>query len=143
MLIYLGVENGYDLLTRWGFWGIIIGELARVECYKYKKRIKLTKMANKTVLMIAPQTDTFVNFRGDLICDIRKKGYDVTVVVPEDMCREFFEKNDVKVRLIGLKKNSFSGVFCRRLESNLSIRSCWARLNATTPRLRFGYFSMF
>lgn len=33
-------------------------------------------MANKTVLMIAPQTDTFVNFRGDLICDIRKKGYD-------------------------------------------------------------------
>lgn len=65
-------------------------------------------MANKTVLMIAPQTDTFVNFRGDLICDIRKKGYDVTVVVPEDMCREFFEKNDVKVRLIGLKKNSFS-----------------------------------
>lgn len=65
-------------------------------------------MANKTVLMIAPQTDTFVNFRGDLIKDIRAKGYDVTVVVPEDMCREFFKKNGVKVRLIGLNKNSFS-----------------------------------
>ena len=58
--------------------------------------------------MIAPQTDTFVNFRGDLIRDIRKKGYSVTVVVPEDKCREFFNKSGVKVRLIDLKKNSFS-----------------------------------
>lgn len=65
-------------------------------------------MTRKKILMIAPQTDTFVNFRGDLIRDIRKKGYKVTVVVPEDKCREFFDKNGVKVRLIGLKKNSFS-----------------------------------
>ena len=41
-------------------------------------------VADKKVLMVAPKTDTFVNFRGDLICDIRKKGYDVTVIVPED-----------------------------------------------------------
>ena len=65
-------------------------------------------MSNKTILMIAPKTDTFVNFRGDLIRDIRKKGYNVTVVVPENDCREFFEKNGVKVRLINLDKNSFS-----------------------------------
>ena len=41
-----------------------------------------------------------------------------------------------------LKKYSFSGVLCRRLESSLSIKSCCATLNATTPRLRFGYFSI-
>ena len=62
----------------------------------------------KKVLMVAPKTDTFVNFRGDLIRDIRAKGYDVTVIVPEDVCRQFFKDNGVKVRLIGLKKNSFS-----------------------------------
>ena len=62
----------------------------------------------KKVLMIAPKTDTFVNFRGDLIQDIRKKGYNVTVIVPEDTNRKFFKDNDVKVRLINLNKNSFS-----------------------------------
>ena len=41
-----------------------------------------------------------------------------------------------------LKKYSFSGVLCRRLESSLSIKSYCATLNATTPRLRFGYFSI-
>ena len=61
-----------------------------------------------TVLMVAPKTDTFVNFRGDLIKDIRRKGYNVTVIVPEDECREFFKENQVRVRLINLNKNSFS-----------------------------------
>lgn len=65
-------------------------------------------MSGKTILMIAPQTDTFVNFRGDLIRDIRAKGYNVTVIVPEDKCRKFFDDNGVKVRLVGLNKNSFS-----------------------------------
>lgn len=72
-------------------------------------KIKMAKNNEKgTVLMIAPKTDTFVGFRGDLIRDIRAKGYDVTVIVPEDECRKFFKENGVKVRLIGLKKNSFS-----------------------------------
>ena len=65
-------------------------------------------MTKKKILMIAPQTDTFVNFRGDLIRDIRKKGYNVTVVVPENECQDFFKAAGVKVRLIDLKKNSFS-----------------------------------
>ena len=90
--------------------------------------------------MIAPQTDTFVNFRGDLIRDIRKKGYKVTVVVPEDKCREFFDKNGVKVRLIDLKKNSFSvltktcqglnteqkKVQRRALQTSVQMRNCIA-----------------
>lgn len=62
----------------------------------------------KKFLMIGPKTDTVVNFRGDLICDIRKKGYDVVVIVPEDNNKDFFKKNGVKVRLINLKKNSLS-----------------------------------
>lgn len=62
----------------------------------------------KKFLMIGPKTDTVVNFRGDLICDIRKKGYDVVVVVPENKDKEFFEANGVKVRLVNLKKNSLS-----------------------------------
>ena len=70
----------------------------------------MSVMSNKNnkILMIAPQTNSLVNFRGDLIKDIRKRGYDVTVVVPEDDYRGFFEKNGVKVRLISLDKNSFS-----------------------------------
>ena len=62
----------------------------------------------KKVLMIAPQTDTFVNFRGDLIKDIRAKRCSMTVIVPENKCRDFFKKNGVEVRLISLNKNSFS-----------------------------------
>ncbi|MBR3319630.1 glycosyltransferase family 4 protein [Candidatus Saccharibacteria bacterium] len=65
-------------------------------------------MDAKKILMIAPKTDTFVNFRGDLIRDIRKKGYDVTVVIPEDDCKKFFKENGVKTRLINLDKNSTS-----------------------------------
>ena len=83
-----------------------------------KKEITAT-MPNKTILMIAPKTDTFVNFRGDLIRDIREKGFDVTVVVPEDKCREFFEKNGVKVRLIDLNKNSYSVLNATSYYNNL------------------------
>lgn len=69
--------------------------------------MSVTSNKNK-ILMIAPQTNSLVIFRGDLIKDVRKRGYDVTVVVPEDDYRGFFEKNGVKVRLISLDKNSFS-----------------------------------
>lgn len=69
-----------------------------------------TAVRGKKFLMIGPKTRTVVNFRGDLICDIRKRGYEVVVVVPENDDREFFEKNGVRVRLVGLKKNSLSVV---------------------------------
>lgn len=58
--------------------------------------------------MIAPQTDTFINFRGDLINDIIDKNYKVVVVVPEGGYEEYFNKIGVKQRLIKLKKNSLS-----------------------------------
>lgn len=78
------------------------------------------KQTAKKFLLIGPKTDTVVNFRGDLICDIRKKGYDVVVVVPEDNNKDFFKRNGVKVRLVNLKKNSlsvFNGIsYCRNLE---------------------------
>ena len=62
----------------------------------------------KKILMIAPKTNTFVNFRGDLIKDIKKLGYKITVIVPENDCEDFFKENDVDVRLIDLDKNSTS-----------------------------------
>lgn len=67
----------------------------------------------KKFLIIGNKTNTVVNFRGDLLCDIQRKGYEVVAVVPEDDCRDFFEKNHIKVRLAKLNKNSLSvfGVF--------------------------------
>lgn len=62
----------------------------------------------KKILVIGPKTDAVVNFRGDLICDIKKRGYDVVVVVPEKKAHDFFRKNDIKVRTVNLKKNSLS-----------------------------------
>ena len=74
----------------------------------------------KKFLLIGPKTKTVVNFRGDLISDIRKRGYEVVVVVPENNCREFFEENGVKVRLVKLNKNSTSVInslrYCRDLK---------------------------
>lgn len=67
----------------------------------------MSKTAKK-ILMIGPKTNTMVNFRGDLMCDIVKRGYDVVVVTPEDDCRDFFENNGIKLRLTNLKKNSLS-----------------------------------
>ena len=62
----------------------------------------------KKILMIAPKTSTFINFRGDLIKDILKEGYDVTVVIPEKGYESFFEELGVKIRYINLDKNSYS-----------------------------------
>ena len=62
----------------------------------------------KKFLIISPQTKNLINFRADLICDIKKKGYDVTVVIPEDESRDFFKKNNIKVCLIKLDKNTAS-----------------------------------
>lgn len=62
----------------------------------------------KKILMIAPKTKTFINFRGDLIKDIIKKEYDVTVIVPEKGYEDFFNNLKVKVRYVNLDKNSYS-----------------------------------
>lgn len=74
----------------------------------------------KKFLLIGPKTDAVVNFRGDLLCDVKAKGYDVVVVVPEDNNKEFFKKNGIKVRLVGLKKNSLSPFnalnYCKNLQ---------------------------
>ena len=62
----------------------------------------------KKFLMIGPKTKAVVNFRGDLLRDIRKSGYDVVVVSPEDDCHDFFRDNNIKLRLVKLNKNSVS-----------------------------------
>lgn len=62
----------------------------------------------KTFLVIAPKTSNLISFRGDLLCDIKKKGYNIVAIIPEDEEREFFKKNDIKTRLIELDKNSLS-----------------------------------
>lgn len=59
-------------------------------------------------LIIAPKTGSLINFRGDLLCDMKEKSCDIVVVVPEDESRDFFKQNDIKVRLIDLDKNSLS-----------------------------------
>ncbi|CZT57941.1 N, N'-diacetylbacillosaminyl-diphospho-undecaprenol alpha-1,3-N-acetylgalactosaminyltransferase [Eubacteriaceae bacterium CHKCI005] len=60
------------------------------------------------VLMIAPKTSTFINFRGDLIRDMVKHGCEVVVAVPESGYETVFEKLGAKQRLIHLEKNSLS-----------------------------------
>ena len=65
-------------------------------------------MRKKKILIIAPQTDTFINFRGDLMEDILKKKYSITVVVPESGFETYFEERGIKQRLINLEKNSLS-----------------------------------
>lgn len=71
-------------------------------------------------LLIGPKTKTVVNFRGDLLCDIKKRGYEVVVVVPENACLDFFKENGIKVRLVNLNKNSTSIrnslAYCRDLQ---------------------------
>ena len=62
----------------------------------------------KKFLMVGPKTKAVVNFRGDLLCDIKKKGYEVVVVVPENVDKSFFKQNGIKVRLVNLNKNSLS-----------------------------------
>ncbi len=84
---------------------------------KPKKR---TVSSCRKFLIIGPKTSTVINFRGDLICDIKKRGYDVVVVSPEDSDRDFFKKNGIKIRFVNLKKNSTSVTnslaYCRELK---------------------------
>ena len=49
----------------------------------------------KKFLMVGPKTKAVVNFRGDLLCDIKKKGYEVVVVVPENENKSFFKERSL------------------------------------------------
>ena len=71
-------------------------------------KVKMQTEKNKKILIISPQTKNLINFRGDLILDIRKKGHEVVAVVPEKSHEEFFKNNNVKLRLVNLNKNSLS-----------------------------------
>lgn len=62
----------------------------------------------KKIMMIAPKTKTFINFRGDLMKDIKKKEYNIVAVIPEDEEKEFLKENNIKTVLINVNKNSLS-----------------------------------
>lgn len=62
----------------------------------------------KKIIFIAPQTKSLINFRGDLMIDIINKGYEVIAITPEKEQEDFFKKNNIKVSLIKLNKNSTS-----------------------------------
>ncbi|MBQ8985567.1 glycosyltransferase family 4 protein [Candidatus Saccharibacteria bacterium] len=59
-------------------------------------------------MIIAPLCKSLVNFRGDLMKDIRDKGYDIVAVIPDNTEKDFFKNNNIKVRLVDLDKNSVS-----------------------------------
>ena len=60
------------------------------------------------ILVVAPKTSNLINFRGDLMKDIIKNGYEVVAVIPEKESEEYFKNNKIKLRFIELDKNSFS-----------------------------------
>lgn len=64
------------------------------------------KEKKKKVVFIAPKTFTFLNFRGRLMTDIIKKGYEVVAIVPEDGYDNEFK--DIGARKIILKFNKTS-----------------------------------
>ena len=76
-------------------------------------------MKNKKILIIAPQTDSFINFRGDLMEDMLKKKYSITVVVPESGFESWFEERGIKQRLINLEKNSLSPINSMKYQKQL------------------------
>lgn len=63
---------------------------------------------NKKIVFIAPKTSTFLNFRGQLMKDIIKKGYDVSAVVPEDELDDKFKELGVKKIVLNFNKTSLS-----------------------------------
>jgi glycosyltransferase involved in cell wall biosynthesis len=62
----------------------------------------------KKFLLISPKNRTVYNFRGDLIRDIQKSGYDVTVTGPNFEGKEEIDKLDVQFFHVPLKKNGLN-----------------------------------
>jgi glycosyltransferase involved in cell wall biosynthesis len=63
---------------------------------------------SKKFLLISPKNRTVYNFRGDLISDIQKKGYNVIVTGPNTDGKDEIDKLGVEFFLIPLKKNGLS-----------------------------------
>lgn len=60
------------------------------------------------IVFIAPKTKTFLNFRGQLLRDIKAKGYEVVAIVPEDECNDIFDDMGVKKVVLNFDKSSLS-----------------------------------
>ena len=58
------------------------------------------------VLMIAPKTSTFINFRGDLMKDIAEKGNEIVAVCPEAGFEKELKECGARCVVIPLNKNS-------------------------------------
>lgn len=58
------------------------------------------------ILMIAPKTSTFINFRGDLMKEISKKGNEIVAICPEAGFEEKLKQLGARCRLVKLNKTS-------------------------------------
>lgn len=58
------------------------------------------------IMMIAPKTSTFINFRGDLMKAISEKGNEIVAVCPEGGFEKTLKELGARCVLISLKKNS-------------------------------------
>ncbi len=58
------------------------------------------------IIMIAPKTSTFINFRGDLMQAISQKGNEIVAICPEAGYEEVLQNLGARFELISLKKNS-------------------------------------
>lgn len=58
------------------------------------------------IVMIAPKTSTFINFRGDLMKAISEKGNEIIAICPEAGFEEILQNLGARCELISLKKNS-------------------------------------
>lgn len=62
----------------------------------------------KRILLISPKNRTVYNFRGDLIKDLQKKGYQVFVSIPDLTNIEKIEELNVSYRVIKLSKHGLN-----------------------------------
>ena len=58
------------------------------------------------IVMIAPKTSTFINFRGDLMKEISKKGNEIVAICPEQGFEETLKELGARCVLIKLNKTS-------------------------------------
>jgi glycosyltransferase involved in cell wall biosynthesis len=62
----------------------------------------------KKIIFIAPKTSTVLNFRGKLMNDVYKKGYEVVAIVPEEGYDDEFKKLGVRNIVLNFNKSSLS-----------------------------------
>ena len=92
-------------------------------------------LESKKMMIIAPKAKSIINFRGDLIKEIIKKGYDVIVVCPEYGQEENLKEIGVK-KVIVIKMNKTS----INLMSNINYyRQLKKTINKEKPNKIFAY----